>query len=285
MPTEPTGGGDIGGPRLDQLARRWAGHLSEWAIPDEILAAAPESPWGFPPALFATRAEGAQANDATPSRRRALEALTEDGTVLDVGAGAGAASLALAPPATAIVAVDESPAMLEQFDRLAEARSISHRAITGRWPDVAEHVPSADVVVCHHVLYNVPDVVPFLEALTAHARRRVVIEATETHPQSELNDLWRHFHGLTRPKRPVAADLVAILRAMGNDAAAETFNRPSPWLGNDRAVQVAFARKRLCLGAERDAEIDARLVTADRRLVCVWYDAPRPRGSGASVGR
>ena len=31
---------------------RWREQLDGWAIPAEILAAAPESPWGFPVGLF-----------------------------------------------------------------------------------------------------------------------------------------------------------------------------------------------------------------------------------------
>ena len=44
------------------------------------------------------------------------------------------------------------------------------------WPDVASQAPPADVVVSSHVLYNVPDIGPFLVALHEHARRRVVVE-------------------------------------------------------------------------------------------------------------
>ena len=56
----------------------------------------PESPWTFPVELFAARADAAARRfKPTPSNLRALEALTEHGTVLDVGCGAGAASLPL----------------------------------------------------------------------------------------------------------------------------------------------------------------------------------------------
>ncbi len=44
-------------------AERWAEALAGWAIPEPILAAAPESPWGFPSDLFARRADAAAAPD------------------------------------------------------------------------------------------------------------------------------------------------------------------------------------------------------------------------------
>jgi SAM-dependent methyltransferase len=264
---------------IAELGREWARQLGEWAIPDEILRAAPESPWGFPTGLFARAAESALAardrdEPMGPSRRRALEALPEGGTVLDVGCGAGAASLPLAPPAARIVAVDESGSMLESLARLAGDR-VEVVPVAGRWPDVAGEVERADVVVCHHVVYNVADVVPFLTELDLHARRRVVIELTEMHPQSDLNPLWRALHGIERPAGPAAADLVELVRAMGHGVQVERSEGPDRWALGDRATQVAFARKRLCVGPERDGEIDRLLVEPVRRLVTVWWDPTR----------
>ncbi|MGH9300094.1 MAG: class I SAM-dependent methyltransferase, partial [Acidimicrobiales bacterium] len=94
---------------LELLASRWRRDLASWAIPARIMEAAPEEPWGLPPRLFARAAAASlEARQPTPSRASALEALPEGGSVLDVGAGGGAASLPLAPPASLLVAVDES---------------------------------------------------------------------------------------------------------------------------------------------------------------------------------
>src|SRR5579862_8868502 len=94
---------------------RWTAELQDWAIPERILAAAPESPWRFPPALFRSRAEMAMGADPTPSDLRAAVALPDGGMVLDIGAGGGAASLPLAPRAGSLVAVDSAEEMLAQF--------------------------------------------------------------------------------------------------------------------------------------------------------------------------
>src|SRR5882762_9600464 len=115
-------------------ARQWRQDLGSWAIPPEILANAPEQPWGCPTGLFARAAEEAVAagdGPPSPSRRRALEALPAGGSVLDVGAGGGAASLPLCPPGGAVTAVDQSPGMLAAFAALAEQRGVEHREVEG----------------------------------------------------------------------------------------------------------------------------------------------------------
>jgi hypothetical protein len=272
--------------RIPESARRWQEDLGSWAIPPEILEAAPETPWGCPTGLFARSAEKAvDARQAprTPSQRRALEALPDGGSLIDVGAGGGAASLPLCPPAATVTAVDQSAEMLAAFAGLAEQQDVAHREVKGLWPAVAGEVEPADVVVCHHVLYNVGDLVPFLLALTGHARRRVVVEITAEHPQSTLNDLWLHFHGNVRPTRPIAADAAEVLRDLGLDVATEEVEAPPRWghHEHDRPELVAFARRRLCLPAEREPEIDAVLQPpGPQRNVTLWW----PGGASGEAG-
>jgi SAM-dependent methyltransferase len=262
-------------------SQRWADALAAWAIPAEILDAAPESPWWFPRRLFGT--VDATPPD-TPSSRRALEGLAEPGSgprsgqILDVGAGGGRASLPLCPPGRTVVAVDSSAELLEAFREEAARRGIEHREICGRWPDAATATPAADVVVCHHVLYNVPDIDPFLTALTDHAHRRVVVEITTVHPQTALNELWLRFHGIVRPEGPGLDDLMAVLNELGIDARVETFARTPLTLGyhHRRDELVAMTRRRLCLAPERDAELDAALGEQPRlftdEAACLWWE-------------
>lgn len=270
---------------MDPLAW-WREQLGAWAIPEEILARAPEPPWGFPTELFLRRAELIRLEPETPSRRRAVEALPEGGTVLDVGAGAGAASLPLAPPAARIVAVDESEELLRAFDELADGAGVASESVVGRWPDVAPALPAADVVVCHHVLYNVPGLRPFVEALTWHAERRVVVEITEEHPLAWMRDLWWRFQRLRRPDGPTATDAVDVLDQLGVPVHREDVEEPARGGFERREDAVAFVRRRLCLPAERDPEIAGalgdRLVRTDagswvagpraRQVVTLWWD-------------
>lgn len=230
---------------------RWAEQLAAWAIPEHILATAPESPWVLPQGVFTRRVDRHLAAPATPTHRAVLAGLP--GSVLDVGAGAGAASLPCAEAITHVTAVDTSAGLLAEFGRRAEALSLPFRVVEGRWPGV--DVEPADVVVCAHVLYNAPDLEPFVTALTAHARRKVVVELAEAHPLTTLNPLWRHFHGLERPTGPTADDAVAALRELGLDPAVERWHKAAEpeYAHFDELVDVT--RRRLCLPAERAGEV------------------------------
>ena len=268
-------------------ADRWAEALASWAIPQAILDAAPNpAPWRFSPAVFAWTVERAKAESpvVTPSRARALEAIPDGGTVLDVGAGGGRASIPLSPPAGMVVAVDSSAELLAAFREAAEREGVPHRTIEGAWPDVAGQVEVADVVVCHNVFYNIPDLVPFARALTDHARRRVVVELTVNHPASNLNDAWRALHGIERPVKPTAEDAVAVLQEMGLDVAWEESERRLAPETRDRSEVIAGARQRLCVGPERDAEIDALLGDVSqqplRRILTVWWDGSADGSTG-----
>ncbi len=148
--------------------------MRAWALPASILAAAPESPWGFPIEPFRTRVERAKPGALTYANRRALEALPMGGTVLDIGVGSGAASLPLHPRCSMIVGANSADASLAEFRRQARRVGVAARTVKGRWPDVQRRAPVADVVVCNHVAYNVGDLAPFVLALHAHARHRVV---------------------------------------------------------------------------------------------------------------
>ncbi|HET9289463.1 MAG TPA: class I SAM-dependent methyltransferase [Actinomycetes bacterium] len=256
---------------------RWREQLEGWAIPEEILAAAPESPWGFPVGLFRSRARRAGSRPATPSNLEAARFLPEGGTVLDVGAGGGAASLPLAGAAGRLVAVDESPDMVASFLAAAEAAGVPAEAVEGHWPEVAHQVGPADVVVCHHVFYNAPDLAPFATALTGHARRRVVAELTDRHPLVGLGPLWRRFHDLERPTGPTADDAVAALEALGLEVARQDWDNQDRFGFDDFDELVAFTRRRLCLPADRDPEVaEALLEQGTHQVDGVWVSG-QPR--------
>ena len=264
-------------------AERWAGDLAAWRIPDAILEKAPQSPWIHPVELFV--ADPGTIPDS-PSHRRAREAVPERGSVLDVGSGGGRAAFAVAPPAASVVGVDHQDAMLAQFAAVAQARDLAHREVLGDWPAVAADVPVADVVVCHHVVYNVAALPAFVLALDAHARRRVVVELPQRHPLYDMAPLWRHFWGLERPEGPTAQDALAVVRdtLAQDDRAREVHLEAWQEEGGRRLSgvpwekQVEFMRIRLCLTADRDGEL-AEVMAAQgppppRRLATLWWDVP-----------
>lgn len=233
-------------------ADRWAEQLAGWGVPEHILARAPESPWAHETSRFAVDAAGEHAAVDTPSLAWSREVLPPvGGTVLDVGCGGGRGSIPLAPEATEITGVDTSPEMLDTFARSARARGIAHRTVLGSWPDVAPASPVADVVVCHHVVYDVADIVPFVLALTDRARLAVVVELTVRHPLSGWTEAWEHFWGVIRPDGPTDLDLVDIVAALGLRPEHERWSRRVV----DDGPSLATARRRLCLTPDRDDEL------------------------------
>jgi len=262
--------------------------MREWALPESILSAAPESPWGFPIELFRSRMERSAPGTFTFSNRRAREALPEGGTVLDIGVGAGAASLPLHPRCALIIGVDSSTDSLAEFRRQAGRIGARVRTMRGQWPALAKRAPSVDVVVCNHVAYNVADLEPFAIALTSHARRRIVIELTARHPTAWMADLWLRFHGLDRPTRPDANDAASLLRGLGLHVHRHSEVQPRRHGGFERREDaVAWIRRRLCLDATRDAEVADALGDrlhheegfwsvsgGNEPVVTLWWDVP-----------
>ena len=256
------------------LFMKWRSDLQAWAIPERILARAPESPWIHPVENFTPRGD---LHVDVPSRLRALEALPPGGSVLDIGCGGGRAAFGLVPPAGSVTGVDHQQGMLDVFVSEADARGVECAVHLGDWPAVAGSVPAHDVVTCHHVLYNVQDLRPFLEALSSHARRRVVVEIPLRHPLSSLSSAWRHFWGLDRPQGPAADDALACIRSLGLDANLETFSEPAPARRDITDDDVRHTRVRLCLTADRDEEVRGWLEEnprPGRELAAVWWDVP-----------
>jgi SAM-dependent methyltransferase len=270
--------------RLPVLLKRWRSDLAAWAIPEHLTASVADSPWVLPRAVFARRADRLAAAPSGPSFERAWAALDPPGSVLDIGSGAGAASLPLLPRCTGLTAVDSQPDMLGLLARRAEAAGLQPRLVTGTWPDAAAEAGQADVVTCHHVSYNVPEIEPFIAALSAAACRLVVLEMTATHPLVSLNPLWLRFHGLTRPAGPTADDLLGILDAMGIPALAERWQRPGGRDYENFAELTDVTRRRLCLPPERAGEVSRALEesgvdpkqpvdlgTSGREVVTIWW--------------
>jgi len=260
---------------LPALLGHWSDELAAWAIPERITAAAPDSPWVLPGEVFARRADRATAEPGGPSFERAWNALDPPGSVLDVGSGPGAACLPLLPRATAVTAVDVDERMLGMLAERVAARGVDASCVHGPWPQVAPQTPAADLVTCHHVLYNVRDVRPFVTELTRHARRLVVIEITVTHPLTSLNKLWLDFHGLRRPDGPTADDLLAILSTMGLRPESCRWSRPATPEYASFAELIDVTRRRLCLPRDRAPEVAEALIRAD-------VDPASPQDLGSS---
>jgi len=256
---------------VTSAAERWRRALDAWALPEAIVAAAPESPWIHPPVLFEVPDE----IQPSPSHERAREVLSPGATVLDVGCGGGIAAFALTPPATHVIGVDHQHEMLVMFAANAAQRGVLCATVDGFWPAVAAQTTRADVVTAHHVVYNVADIVPFLRALDDHARSRVVIEMPDHHPLTSMSPAWRHFWDLERPVEPTPLDLLDVLHDLDIDAHRERWSGPMRVEQNlDQAAH--FMRIRLCLPESRETEVRAYLAAhataSARELSTIWWD-------------
>jgi len=277
---------------LSRLLDDWRDELAGWAIPERITAAVPDSPWVLPRQVFARRADRLAAAPEGPSYQRAWAALDPPGSVLDVGAGAGAACIPLLPRTTALTAVDSDTEMLALLAERACALAGKVRLVPGIWPAAAPDAAPADLVTCFNVVYNAPDILPFLAALTASARRLVVVEMTAEHPMVSMNALWMRFHGLRRPAGPKAEDLLRILNAMGIQPGHRRWQRSSGADYSTFAELAEVTTRRLCLAPERAGDVAQALVeeagadpqrpvdlgTSRREIVTIWW-------AGSAAGR
>lgn len=254
-------------------ADRWREGLRLTAVPRAILDNAPEPEPMLGPERFRWKPEEDTAQPVRPSRRRALEALPDGGTVLDVGVGGGASSLGLVPKAGLIVGVDPIGGMLESFAASAHDAGVQVRTVLGRWPDVAGEVGPADVAVCHHALYRVVELENFISALTERACHRVVVELSAHSPLAALNPLWELIHGIARPDWLVADEAQAVLVAMGLVVEREDIVLPLR-VQEVTPELVAFSRRRLHVGPEHDAEIEDFLRNREpqeHRVAALWW--------------
>lgn len=265
---------------MTAAAQRWRDQLAAWAIPPGILAAAPTDPHAFAVDQFLVRPDRSTArapeDGVTRTHRRAADRLPDGGSVLDVGCGGGAGSVPLAWRAGRLIGADESAEMLAAFAAAAERAGVAATTVQGRWPDIAGAAPAADVVVCLHVVYNVAPLAAFVDALAAHARRRVVLELPVRHPLDWLRPYWRAVHGIDRPDGPTAADALDVVAEAGHDVRHERWRRPMSLAAATATQQVTFIARRLCVGTGRHTEI-ADLVRRfgtppHRQVVTAWWE-------------
>ena len=196
--------------------------------------------------------------EITPTTAR-VEALADaGGSVLDVGAGTGRASLPLARLGHPITAVERSGGMLAGLRDLAAGLPVE--VVEGSWPQVAHLVGRHAVTMCAHVAYDVREIGPFLSALSERADSGVVIELTETHPWTHLGPYYQALHGLARPRGPSADDLAAVVEEVfGITPVLERWTRPPDLWFESRHEIIELYGRRLVLPRQRWPELDRLL--------------------------
>ncbi len=167
---------------------------------------------------FAERTAGSAPGDPLLARIRRVARSTT--TVLDVGAGPGRFTLALAPRVAEVVAVDASAVMGSLLRSAAQHAGVDNVAtVTGRWEDV--DVAPADVVLCSYVLPLIDDAAGFLTKLDATCRADAFVYLSALSADVYVDPFWRHFHGKPRQPGPTYLDAVAVLAGLGIKADTE----------------------------------------------------------------
>jgi CTP:molybdopterin cytidylyltransferase MocA/SAM-dependent methyltransferase len=204
-----------------------------------------------------------------------------DETWLDIGSGAGRYALPLARRVREVIAVDPSPAMLSALRDLQVEHAIDNvRPIPGRWPpdrstpegralaDALGPFPCADVALIAHVSYDIEEVLPFVDAMEAAARRLCVAILMERTPAAAAEPFWPEVHGEPRIPLPALPSFVELLEARGRHPEVVPADRIARrW--RDRDQVAALVRRQLWVtpGSAKDARamelVDRWVVPAD----------------------
>lgn len=188
-------------------------------------------------------------------------------SVLDVGAGTGRHTLALAPYVGRITAVDPSEAMLGYLRSDLEAQGIRNvETVLADW--MSAEVEPADIVICSHVLYPIADVEPFLRKLDAAALRRVYVYLRADPLPTDMG-LWSEFYGVPLQPQPVHMDLVNVLAQIGIFADIEVVEHRFTLTFASFEDAVAQVRNSLCLRDDDVAE-DEKLRRLLRERLIEW---------------
>ena len=227
--------------------------------------------WDSRAKRFASRMTLATAT-TDPLYRRLRRATGRRSTLLDVGAGPGRFTLALAPYVAGVTAVDPSGAMLDICRTQARRLGVDNvTCVHGRWEDV--DVAPADVAFSSYVLPLIADAPRFLGKLDASARQRAFLYLGAFSADAVMDPLWRHFHG--RPRKPGATylDAMDVLRELGLRPEVEVVEVTS----RARFATVAEAardyREQLCLPDTPEVRKELR------GLLATWL-VPRDGGLG-----
>lgn len=237
-------------------AARWRELVERREAQTTVRTTPGQSRWDARAARFARLAEELDA-ERDPLVTALRPALRSDDTLLDAGAGAGRYTIPLAASARRVTAVEPSSGMRDSLANAVAARGLTNVMIVpGTWQDA--ELPPHDIVLCSHVLYFVPDVVPFVEKLDRHALRTCFIYLRVDPRDKPLLPLWREVHGAERAPEPGFVDLHNLLFSMGirPNTRLAPMERGPHYRDLDDAVEQT--RETLGLAADDD-EHDARI--------------------------
>lgn len=208
---------------------------------------------------------------------RLVREVSNTGTVLDVGGGAGRLALPLALRCRHVTVVEPSASMIEELRNVAKEAGIENLTVVERnWEDV--DVRPVDVVLCAHVVYGVAEIVPFVGKLNAGAKGRALLLVYMDAPQSQLSPFWKPAHGEERIDLPALPELLEVLWEMAiyPDVEMLETGRSQSFESRDSALDTLRQRLYVAPGSEKARRLEA---AADELLVDT-RDGVAIRGAG-----
>jgi SAM-dependent methyltransferase len=194
-------------------ARAWAERVrAEHEQAERVRHGAAESDyWRQFSHRFVPSKDGDGGRDGTVDALLAI--VRPEDSVLDVGAGGGRIALPLAEKCRLVTAVEPSEGMRERLkEQVAKWGVRNLKVVAAKWEDA--RVGPADVVVCAHVVYTVPDPARFVDKLDSHALRLVAAVIFEQPAVAAFFPLWPPVHGEERLALPALAEFEALLKEM-----------------------------------------------------------------------
>lgn len=143
-----------------------------------------------------------------------LEKLRPGDTLLDVGGGSGRYAIPASQHVKEVVVAEPSAGMGRALLQEVEKRGVANvRWIESGWLEAA--APKAEVVLCAHVLYFTPDVLPFVQKLNEHTLRECIVMIRVDQAGAGLAPLYAQFRGEPQAPEPSFLQLYNLLYSMG----------------------------------------------------------------------
>ena len=223
---------------MPTAAERWGGMVRARAAQKaEIATPLTEARW----AAYAPTYRFDPRREPEPSLAAALEFVEPDDVVVEIGGGAGRIGLPLALRARALVNVEPSPAMREQFVACAAEQGIVNaRPIAAMWPANVD----GDLIVSADVIYFVEEIAEFLRAMTERARRRAVLLTWSVPPPNLNAELFRVALGVEEAPAPGIRELLPVFEELGIAPEVRDLDERFTWperLPEDEEAAIRFA--------------------------------------------